>query len=97
MHCFLFHDARHRVALRLLATWLDIQWKKVEAMEIMVACSVMALSKEQASKQEETQSPKSSWAKWKRGGIIGAAALTGGHREEEDDDEDRAIDPYFYM
>ena len=47
-------------------------------MEIMVACSVMALSKEQASKQEETQSPKSSWAKWKRGGIIGAAALTGG-------------------
>lgn len=49
-----------------------------EAMEIMVACSAMALSKEQASKEEETQSPKSSWTKWKRGGIIGAAALTGG-------------------
>ncbi|KAJ9703645.1 hypothetical protein PVL29_005099 [Vitis rotundifolia] len=72
------YDARHRVALRLLATWLDIQWKKVEAMEIMVACSAMALSKEQASKEEETQSPKSQWTKWKRGGIIGAAALTGG-------------------
>lgn len=47
-------------------------------MEIMVACSAMALSKEQASKEEETQSPKSQWTKWKRGGIIGAAALTGG-------------------
>lgn len=23
------YDARHRVALRLLATWLDFQWKKV--------------------------------------------------------------------
>lgn len=48
-----------------------------EAMETMVACSAMALLKEEESK-EETQSPKTSWAKWKRGGIIGAAALTGG-------------------
>lgn len=43
----------------------------------MVACSAMALLKEEVSK-EETRSPESSWAKWKRGGIIGAAALTGG-------------------
>ncbi|KAK9284903.1 hypothetical protein L1049_024084 [Liquidambar formosana] len=72
------YDARHRVALRLLATWFDLNWIQVEAIETIVASSAMALAKEQESKQEETQSPKSSWAKWRRGGIIGAAALTGG-------------------
>ncbi|XP_006343378.1 transmembrane and coiled-coil domain-containing protein 4-like isoform X1 [Solanum tuberosum] len=71
------YDARHRVALRLLATWLNVRWIKVEAIETMVACSAMALLKEEESK-EESQSPDSSWVKWKRGGIIGAAALTGG-------------------
>ncbi|CAH9105757.1 unnamed protein product [Cuscuta europaea] len=71
------YDARHRVALRLLATWFDVKWVKVEAIEMMVACSAMALLKEEESK-EEAKSSKSSWAKWKRGGIIGAAALTGG-------------------
>lgn len=50
-----------------------------EAIEIMVACSAMAAAREKELKEEEkAQSPKSSWAKWKRGGIIGAAALTGG-------------------
>ncbi|KAJ6989891.1 transmembrane and coiled-coil domain-containing protein 4 isoform X3 [Populus alba x Populus x berolinensis] len=49
----------------------------MEAIELMVACSAMAVAKEEASK-EETKSPKSKWAKWKRGGIIGAAAITGG-------------------
>ena len=44
----------------------------------MVACSAMAIAQQEQSKEEETQSPESSWAKWKRGGIIGAAALTGG-------------------
>ena len=44
----------------------------------MVACSAMAFAKEQESKKEETESKESKWAKWKRGGIIGAAALTGG-------------------
>lgn len=48
-----------------------------EAIETMVACSAIALLKEEESKGE-SQSPDSSWAKWKRGGIIGAAALTGG-------------------
>ena len=43
----------------------------------MVACSAMAVAKEEAS-EEETKSPKNKWAKWKRGGIIGAAAITGG-------------------
>ncbi|CAK9157057.1 unnamed protein product [Ilex paraguariensis] len=71
------YDARHRVALRLLATWFDVNWIKMEAIETMVACSAMALLKEAESK-EENQSEQSSWAKWKRGGIIGAAALTGG-------------------
>ncbi|KAM4127958.1 hypothetical protein ACJW30_02G129300 [Castanea mollissima] len=73
------YDARHRVALRLLATWFDIKWTKMEAIEIMVACSAMALAKEGDSKrEEEKQTSKNKWAKWKRGGIIGAAAVTGG-------------------
>ncbi|PIN26857.1 hypothetical protein CDL12_00401 [Handroanthus impetiginosus] len=71
------YDARHRVALRLLATWFDVKWIKMEAIEIVVACSAMALRKEEESK-EVAQSSKSKWAKWRRGGIIGAAALTGG-------------------
>ncbi|XP_020592542.1 transmembrane and coiled-coil domain-containing protein 4-like isoform X2 [Phalaenopsis equestris] len=71
------YDARHRIALRLLATWLDINWTKMEAMEIIVAVSAMAANKEQ-QQSEENDSAKSKWAKWKRGGIIGAAALTGG-------------------
>ncbi|KAL8477780.1 hypothetical protein ACS0TY_029904 [Phlomoides rotata] len=71
------YDARHRVALRLLATWFDVKWTTVETIEIMVACSAMALLK--IKEQEEVaQSPKSKWAKWKRGGIIGGAALAGG-------------------
>ncbi|KAK7250792.1 hypothetical protein RIF29_33469 [Crotalaria pallida] len=72
------YDARHRVALRLLATWLDVKWMKMEAIEAMVAFYAMAFIKEQESNIEETQSKESKWAKWKRGGIIGAAALTGG-------------------
>uniref|UniRef100_A0A0D9VNK1 DUF726 domain-containing protein n=1 Tax=Leersia perrieri TaxID=77586 RepID=A0A0D9VNK1_9ORYZ len=71
------YDARHRVALRLLSTWLDVKWVKMEAIEVMVACSAMAAAKEQEQSQESA-SPKSKWEKWKRGGIIGAAALTGG-------------------
>lgn len=43
----------------------------------MVACSAMALLKEEES-NEEDKSPEGSWAKWKHGGIVGAAALTGG-------------------
>ncbi|KAJ8642226.1 hypothetical protein MRB53_018920 [Persea americana] len=72
------YDARHRVALRLLATWLDVKWIKMEAMEILVAFSAMNAAKEEKSQKEETESAKSKWSKWKRGGIIGAAALTGG-------------------
>lgn len=72
------YDARHRVALRLLATWLDLEWIKMEAIETIVACSAMAFMKEKEAEEEETQSSKSTWSKWKRGGIIGAAALTGG-------------------
>ncbi|XP_062205665.1 uncharacterized protein LOC133907608 [Phragmites australis] len=71
------YDARHRVALRLLATWLDVKWIKMEAVEIMVACSAMAAAKEEEQSRENL-SPSSRWHNWKRGGIIGAAALTGG-------------------
>ncbi|CAN4083378.1 unnamed protein product [Withania somnifera] len=62
------YDARHRVALRLLATWFDIKWIKVEAIETTLACSAMALKEEEL--KEQRRSPKSSWAKWKRRGII---------------------------
>ncbi|GLU19809.1 hypothetical protein SLE2022_360360 [Rubroshorea leprosula] len=72
------YDARHRVALRLLATWLNIEWINMEAIEMMVACAAMAVAKENESKEEEAQSSEGKWAKWKRRGIIGAAALTGG-------------------
>ncbi|ESQ53471.1 hypothetical protein EUTSA_v10024597mg [Eutrema salsugineum] len=72
------YDARHRVALRLLATWFNIEWIKVEAIETMIACSAMALQKSGEMEGENAQSPTNTWAKWKRGGIIGAAALTGG-------------------
>ncbi|TVU32035.1 hypothetical protein EJB05_23751, partial [Eragrostis curvula] len=71
------YDARHRVALRLVATWLDVKWNKMEAVEIMVACSAMAAAKEEELACE-CMSPNSRWESWKRGGIIGAAALTGG-------------------
>ncbi|KAJ1294857.1 hypothetical protein BS78_01G178600 [Paspalum vaginatum] len=71
------YDARHRVALRLLATWLDVKWNKMEAVEIMVACSAMAAAKEEEQSRDNS-SPSSRWVNWKRGGIIGAAALTGG-------------------
>ncbi|XP_076916491.1 transmembrane and coiled-coil domain-containing protein STS1-like [Bidens hawaiensis] len=71
------YDARHRSALRLLTTWFNIKWIKMEAIEIIVACSAMAVLKQEEAKEEDKE-PKSLWAKWKRGGIIGAAALTGG-------------------
>ncbi|XP_057859392.1 uncharacterized protein LOC131068216 isoform X2 [Cryptomeria japonica] len=72
------YDARHRVSLRLLATWLDIKWSKVAAMELMVACSAMAALKEKEAQEQEEKAKGGQWSKWKRGGIIGAAALTGG-------------------
>ncbi|KAL5713408.1 hypothetical protein ACHQM5_015485 [Ranunculus cassubicifolius] len=72
------YDARHRAALRLLATWLDVKWMNMEAMEVIVACSAMALLKKEEEHDEEIKSQESSWSGWKRGSIIGAAALTGG-------------------
>ena len=41
-----------------------------------MACSAMAAAKEKA--QVEVESRSNSWSKWKRGGVIGAAAVTGG-------------------
>lgn len=49
-----------------------------EAMEIMVAFSIIASEKEDGAEEEKSEISESSWDKWKRGGIIGAAALTGG-------------------
>ncbi|KAL8167908.1 hypothetical protein V2J09_009407 [Rumex salicifolius] len=72
------YDARHRVALHLLSTWLDIKFVKVEAIETMIACSAMALLQQEEAKNEETKTKGSTWKKWKRGVIIGAAAVTGG-------------------
>ncbi|KAG5030581.1 hypothetical protein AAZX31_06G025000 [Glycine max] len=72
------YDARHRVALRLLAVWLDVKWNEMEAMESMVAFSVMNSVNKKGAKEEESVGSETSWDKWKRGGIIGAAAVTGG-------------------
>ncbi|KAK7309332.1 hypothetical protein RJT34_05964 [Clitoria ternatea] len=72
------YDARHRVALRLLATWFDIKWTTMEAIETIVASSAMALIKGKETNKEGAQAQESQWAKWRRGGIIGAAAVTGG-------------------
>lgn len=49
-----------------------------EAIETIVASSAMAILKQEEAKEEAAENPQSSAAKWKRGGIIGAAALTGG-------------------
>lgn len=48
-----------------------------ESIETIVACSAMALLKEKET-EDVSGYPKSKWAKWKRGGIIGGAALAGG-------------------
>uniref|UniRef100_A0A7N2KSJ9 Uncharacterized protein n=1 Tax=Quercus lobata TaxID=97700 RepID=A0A7N2KSJ9_QUELO len=72
------YDARHRVALRLLATWLGVKWIKMEAMEIIATSSLMASEKDEGAKEKKSDTPESSWDTWKRGSIIGAAALTGG-------------------
>ncbi|KAL2988192.1 hypothetical protein AAZX31_11G072400 [Glycine max] len=47
------YDAQQRVTLRLLATWLDIKWAKMEAIETIGASSAMVLlkSKRQVKKK----------------------------------------------
>ncbi|KAK7351736.1 hypothetical protein VNO77_11397 [Canavalia gladiata] len=72
------YDARHRVALRLLAVWLGVKWNEMEAMEAMVAFSFMESVSKEILKEDESAVSESSWDQWKRGGIIGAAAVTGG-------------------
>lgn len=46
-------------------------------MEVMVACSFMASIKE-VTDDNKTKTSEISWEDMKRGGLIGAAALTGG-------------------
>eukprot|EP00249_Psilotum_nudum_P016462 c25836_g1_i1 orf=296-2623(-) len=72
------YDARQRVALRLLATWLDVKWNQVAALELMVAYSAMAAQEDNETNEVDDEKQKNTWTKWKRGGLIGAAALTGG-------------------
>ncbi|CAM6013771.1 unnamed protein product [Sphagnum balticum] len=73
------YDARQRSALRLLALWLDIDWSKMAAMELMVAYMAMAAQKEREQKHvDDEEVAQSRWSQWRRGGLIGAAALTGG-------------------
>ncbi|KAK9743441.1 hypothetical protein RND81_03G239600 [Saponaria officinalis] len=68
------YDSRHRAALRLLTTWLDVRWIKMEALETIVACSLMDLIKGDVEKRDNSDSLE----KWKQGGMIGAAAVAGG-------------------
>lgn len=49
-----------------------------EAMESMVAFSLMESVSKASAKEEESIVSETNWDKWKRGGIIGAAAVTGG-------------------
>ncbi|KAK2392607.1 hypothetical protein P8452_29485 [Trifolium repens] len=72
------YDARHRVSLRLLAVWLGVEWNEMEAMESMVAFSLMESASKARDKETESMPSETSWDKWKRGGIVGAAAVTGG-------------------
>eukprot|EP00250_Pteridium_aquilinum_P032949 c4993_g1_i1 orf=148-2340(+) len=72
------YDARQRVALRLLAAWLDVKWSKMAAMEILVAYAAVAAQEDREEHKNEKTKDANSWAKWKRGGLIGAAAVTGG-------------------
>ncbi|XP_027942603.1 transmembrane and coiled-coil domain-containing protein 4-like isoform X1 [Vigna unguiculata] len=72
------YDARHRVALRLLSVWLGVKWIEMEAMEAMVAFSIMNSASKEGAKEEESVGSETSQDKWKRGSIIGAAAITGG-------------------
>ena len=48
-----------------------------EAIEVLISCSAMAVLKK-GDKQENDQTSDDSWEKLKRGGLIGAAAITGG-------------------
>ncbi|KAJ9166023.1 hypothetical protein P3X46_020824 [Hevea brasiliensis] len=72
------YDARHRVALRLLATWLNIGWAEMEAMEIMISFSLMDLVRKECTEEDKNIIPETTLDKIKRGGVIAAAALTGG-------------------
>ncbi|KAE9609426.1 hypothetical protein Lalb_Chr08g0246041 [Lupinus albus] len=72
------YDARYRVALRLLALWFGIKWNEMEAMEAMVAFSLMDSVSKEVPKENDSVGSETNWDKWKRGGIIGAAAVTGG-------------------
>ncbi|XP_074263639.1 transmembrane and coiled-coil domain-containing protein STS1-like [Silene latifolia] len=68
------YDSRHRVALRLLATWLDVKWIQMEALEVILACSIMDIIRGEIEKRD-TSDPSEPW---KKGGMIGAAAVAGG-------------------
>lgn len=47
-------------------------------MEILVAYAAMAAQEDREENKDEKEKDKKRWAKWKRGGLIGAAAVTGG-------------------
>jgi len=49
-----------------------------EAMEAMVAFSIINSANKEGAKEDESVGAETSLDKWKRGGIIGAAAVTGG-------------------
>ncbi|KAK4778460.1 hypothetical protein SAY86_005988 [Trapa natans] len=72
------YDAQPRVSLRLLASWLGLKWIEMEALEIMVSCSVMTSIEAKNDREEEGRATGTTWDKWKRNTLVGAAALTGG-------------------
>ncbi|KAH8933724.1 hypothetical protein BDL97_18G045000 [Sphagnum fallax] len=72
------YDARQRVAIRLLALWLDISWRKVAGMEIMVAYMALDAQERAQTQADDNEAARRKWRNLKRGGVIGAAAVTGG-------------------
>eukprot|EP00271_Cylindrocystis_brebissonii_P021946 TRINITY_DN8178_c0_g1_i2.p1 TRINITY_DN8178_c0_g1~~TRINITY_DN8178_c0_g1_i2.p1 ORF type:complete len:845 (-),score=150.14 TRINITY_DN8178_c0_g1_i2:256-2790(-) len=74
------YDARQRVALRYVASWLDLPWHKVTAMEYMVAFTAFELQKqrEAANEEEAAKKTQSNWSGWRKGAIIGGTALAAG-------------------
>ncbi|GAQ81863.1 hypothetical protein KFL_000930090 [Klebsormidium nitens] len=79
------YDARQRVALRFLAEWLDLPWKKVTELEVVVAHAALAaetarreMLEKEREEDAESEKNRKSWAKWKRNMYVGGAAVAGG-------------------
>ncbi|XP_021758368.1 transmembrane and coiled-coil domain-containing protein 4-like [Chenopodium quinoa] len=65
LHAYLAPTKKTKMLLNLI---------KVEALEVILACSLMDITKGEVEKRDDSDP----WVKWKQGGMIGGAALAGG-------------------